>query len=298
LKTVFFLEKQKSQQFTILVLNTKMMYSSNTKQQKITWKATMVSIFEALVLAVVQGLSEWLPVSSSGHLVITQKLLGISPPLLFDAMLHMGTVLVVLFVFRKDILNILKALAKREFNTPEAKLALYIVISSIPIGILGFVFSDFFESLFDNLQAVGLALLVTGCILFISERRLGNRTITLPDAIIVGITQAVAIIPGISRSGITVSTGLLRGINKETVFRYSFLLSVPPIVGATLFELKDITTTNMDLTPFIVGTVVAMIVGYAALKALQKIVLSEKFHLFSYYCWAAGILVIAFVLLQ
>jgi undecaprenyl-diphosphatase len=167
-------------------------------------------------------------------LVITQKLLGISPPLLFDAMLHMGTVLVVLFVFRKDILNILKALAKREFNTPEAKLALYIIIGSIPIGILGFVFSDFFESLFDNLQAIGLALLVTGCILFISERRLGNRTITLPDSIIVGITQAVAIIPGISRSGITVSrvaTG-----NQQ---RNSVQVLVPclyTIVGATLLN--------------------------------------------------------------
>ncbi|MFA5365131.1 MAG: undecaprenyl-diphosphate phosphatase [Candidatus Bathyarchaeia archaeon] len=258
----------------------------------------MVTLIEAVILAIIQGLTEWLPVSSSGHLVITQKLLGISPPLLFDAMLHVGTVVVVLFVFRKDIWNILRAVAKREFDTPQGKLALYIIIGSVPIGVLGFVFSDFFEALFDNLPAVGLALLITGCVLFVSEKKVGNRKIGILDSVLVGLAQAAAIIPGISRSGVTVSAGLLRGIDKTTVFRYSFLLSVLPIIGATLFELKDLSTANVDIAQLFIGTFVSMVVGYVALKALRRVVISEKFHLFAYYCWAAGVLVIVFVLIQ
>jgi len=258
----------------------------------------MVTVIEALILAVIQGLTEWLPVSSSGHLVVAQEFLGLNPPLIFDVMLHVGTLLVVVAVFRQDILNILKALAKGDLQSQEGKQALYIVAGSIPIAATGFLLRDIFESLFCNLQSVGIALLATGCILFISEKRPGNKKITAADSIIIGVAQAVAIIPGISRSGLTVSTGLLRKIDKQTAFKFSFLLSIPAVLGATVFEAKDIIVGNVDMIPLLVGVVVAMVVGYVSLKLLQKIVLQEKFHYFAVYCWTAGLLLLIFVLLQ
>jgi undecaprenyl-diphosphatase len=258
----------------------------------------MVTLIEALILAVIQGLTEWLPVSSSGHLVITQTVLGLNPPLIFDVMLHVGTLLVVLAVFRKDIANIIKAVVKRDFETEEGKLALFIVVGSVPIAIIGFIFHDVIESLFSNLLAVGLALIITGSVLFFSEKRIGNKKMGIRDSLLIGLAQGVAIIPGISRSGITVATGLLRKISKATAFRYSFLLSVPAVIGATVMESKDLVLGNMDMAPMLLGTTISMIVGYGSLKLLQKIVMNEKFHLFAYYCWTVGIAIILFISLQ
>ena len=246
----------------------------------------------------VQGLTEWLPVSSSGHLVITQKILGLNLPLIYSVMLHVGTLIVVLTVFRKDIIDIIKALTKRDFETEEGKLALFIAVGSIPIAIVGFVFYDFFKSLFSNLPAVGLALLITGCILFVSEKRIGNRKLGTLDSLLIGLAQAFTIIPGISRSGITVATGLLRKIDKTTAFKYSFLLSVPAIIGATLVESKELVLGNVDIIPLLLGATISMIVGYASLKLLQKIVMKEKIHLFAYYCWTVGVAIIIFTILQ
>ncbi|WNZ28628.1 MAG: undecaprenyl-diphosphate phosphatase [Candidatus Bathyarchaeota archaeon] len=257
----------------------------------------MVTIIEAIFLAVIQGLTEWLPVSSSGHLVIAQTFMGLNPPLIFDVMLHFGTLIVVLVMFRNDILAILKALLKRDFNTDDGKLAVHIIVGSVPIAIIGVTFYSEITSLFSNLFAVSIALLITGCVLFISEKRLGYKKMGIFDSVFIGLAQGVAIVPGISRSGLTISFGLLRKIDKTTAFRYSFLLSVPAIVGATAMELKDLVLGTVDLLPVIVGVIVSMLVGYASLKLLQKIVLSEKFHLFAYYCWAVGVVLILFMLL-
>jgi undecaprenyl-diphosphatase len=258
----------------------------------------LVTLIEIFILAVVQGLTEWLPISSSGHLVITQKALGLNLPLIYSVMLHLGTLIVVLTAFRKDIANIIKAVAKRDFRTEEGKLALFIVVGSIPTAIVGFTFHDFLESLFSNLPAVGAALLITGAILFLSEKRLGNKKMNTTDSLLIGLAQAIAIIPGISRSGATISTALLRKIDKKTAFKYSFLLSAPAIAGATIMESKQLALGNIDPTPLLLGTIVSMIVGYASLKLLQKIVMNEKIHLFAYYCWPAGAAIILFTILQ
>ncbi|MCJ7721014.1 undecaprenyl-diphosphate phosphatase [Candidatus Bathyarchaeota archaeon] len=258
----------------------------------------MVSLIEILILAVIQGLTEWLPVSSSGHLIITQKVLGLNLPLIYSVMLHVGTLFVVLTVFRKDILDIIKALVKRDFSTEEGKLGLFITVGSVPIAIIGFVFYDVFESLFSNLPAVGLALLITGWIIFVSEKRLGNRKMGILDSLIMGLAQGVTIIPGISRSGITIATGLLRKIDKATAFRYSFLLSVPAVIGATVMESKDLVTGNVDAVLLFLGAIISMVVGYTSLKLLQKIIMNEKFHLFAYYCWTVGIAIILFTIFQ
>lgn len=258
----------------------------------------MVTLLEVFILAVVQGLTEWLPISSSGHLVITQKALGLDLPLIYNAMLHVGTLIVVLVVFRKDVAAIIKALVKRDFQTEEGKLALFIVTGSVPTAIIGFTFRDFLESLFSNLAAVGLALLATGAILFISEKWTSNKKMNLTDSILIGAAQAIAIIPGISRSGATISTALLRKIDKKTAFKYSFLLSVPAIAGATLLEANELTLNSIDPIPLLLGTIVSMIVGYASLKLLQKIVMNGKFHLFAYYCWLVGAAIVIFTVIQ
>jgi undecaprenyl-diphosphatase len=257
----------------------------------------MVTLLDIIILAIIQGLTEWLPISSSGHLVITQKALGLNLPLIYSAILHVGTLIVVLAAFRKDIANIIQALAKRNFETEEGKLALFIATGSIPIAIVGVAFQDFIESLFSSFLAVGISLLITGSILFVSEKRTGNRKLNIQDSLLIGIAQAFAIIPGISRSGVTVATGLLRKVDKARAFRFSFLLSVPAILGATIIEAKDLTQTNIDLAPLLLGATISMLVGYASLKLLQKIVMNKKFHLFAYYCWAAGAAITLFTLL-
>jgi len=256
----------------------------------------MVTLIEVLILAVVQGLTEWLPVSSSGHLVITQKILGLNPPLIFDVILHVGTLIVILTVFRKDIYAIIKALLKRDFETEEGKLALFIAVGSVPIAIIGFVFYDFLKSLFLNLVAVGLALLITGCVLFVSEKRTGKRKMGILDSLLIGLAQGFAIIPGISRSGVTVATGLLRRVDKATAFKYSFLLSVPAVIGATVMESRELVMGNVDIVPLFLGATVSMIVGYVSLKLLQKIVMNEKMHLFAYYCWTVGLVIVLFTI--
>ena len=258
----------------------------------------MVTQIEILLLAIVQGLTEWLPVSSSGHLVILQKILDLNLPLAYSILLHFGTTIVVITVFRNDLKVILKDLFNGNFETDEGKFALFIVIGSVPIAVSGFFFYDFFKSLFSNLLVVGLALLVTGCVLFFSEKRMGRRKMNFFDSLLIGFAQALTIIPGISRSGITVATGLLRKIDKDIAFRYSFLMSVPAILGATLFEVKDFTIGNENLVILLLGTIASMIIGYASLKFLQKVIMNQKIHLFAYYCWSVGIIIILSIVIR
>ena len=258
----------------------------------------MVTYLEVFILAVVQGITEWLPISSSGHLVIAQKALGLDLPLIYSVMLHVGTLIVVLTVFRKDIIETLEALAKGNFKTEEGKLALFIAAGSIPIAIFGFACYDFLKSLFSNLPAVGIALLITGAVLVVSEKRIGNKKLDTKNTFLIGLAQAFTILPGISRSGITVATGLLQKVDKAIAFSYSFLLAVPAILGATIFEAKDLATTNIDHIPLLLGLIVSMIVGYISLKLLQKIVMKEKIHLFAYYCWTVGAAIVVLTIFQ
>jgi undecaprenyl-diphosphatase len=258
----------------------------------------LVTLIEVFILAVVQGLTEWLPISSSGHLVITQKALGLNLPLIYSVMLHFGTLIVVLTVFRRDIADIIKALVKCNFEGEDGKLALFIAVGSLPIAFTGFIFHDFFESLFSNLPAVGLALLITGFVLFVSEKRVGNRKMGIRDSLLIGVAQAIAIIPGVSRSGVTISTGLLRKVDKAATFKYSFLLSAPAIAGATLIESKELVVGNVNLIPLFLGTIVSMLVGYTSLKILQKMVMRKKIHLFAYYCWVIGVAIVFFTVFQ
>jgi len=251
-----------------------------------------------LILAVVQGVTEWLPVSSSGHLVIVQGYFDLKPPLIFDVVLHVGTLCVVLVAFWEDIVKILKALVRLDFKAEEGKLALFIVVGSVPTAVMGYLFHDIFESLFYNVFAVGTALLFTGLFLYVSERRRDRKELDFLDSLLIGTAQGIAIIPGVSRSGLTIAMGMLRGVKKETAFKYSFLLSVPAVIGAAIIESKDLVIGSLDMMTLLLGAVTSMIVGYVSLKILLWMVMGERFHLFAYYCWIAGATIVVFQLFQ
>jgi len=253
-------------------------------------------LIEILILAVIQGITEWLPISSSGHLVIAQKYMHLTLPVFFYVILHVGSLLVVLIVFRSEILKIFRAVTHLDFKSEEGKLALYIIFGSIPTAVIGFVFKGLFESFFNNLLAVGVAFIIMGGFLFASKLiREQNRMIGYLDSFLIGVAQGVALIPGISRSGITITTGLLRKVEKQTVFTFSFLLFIPAVLGATIgkaAEATNLAVADLSYVSILFGLVITVVVGYFSLKLLLKIVLRGRFHLFAYYCWALGLIVV------
>lgn len=255
----------------------------------------MSSIVEILILGIIQGLTEWFPVSSSGHLTIAKEFAGWNPPVFFFVLLHVATLFVILVFFRQVIVKVLKAFVRRDFNSEEGKLGTLIIIGSIPTAVIGYAFRDTFKSFFNNLLVVGAALLATGFLLLISQTREGDGLIGHLDALLMGLAQAVAITPGVSRSGATISIGFLRKIDRKKVFDFSFLLSIPAILGAALLESSDLpllVADSGDIFAVAVGVAASMVVGYISLKILRRVVMEEKFHWFAPYCWIVGILVI------
>src|SRR3989339_395526 len=223
-----------------------------------------MQILESLFLGVLQGLTEWLPISSSGHLVIAQEYLNIQAPLFFDILLHIATILVILIFFRKEILQIFKEFPN--YKSSHGKLGWYIIIATIPIALVGYLFNNQISSLFTNTKAVGISLLITGLLLILTKFSQGKKEISLKDSIIIGLSQALAIIPGISRSGATIST--------------SFLLVIPAIIGATILEFNP---SSFEIT-YIYGFIASFIIGYITLKLLTILIEKNYFHYFAYYC--------------
>jgi undecaprenyl-diphosphatase len=276
-----------------------------------------MTTLEAIILGIIQGLTEFLPVSSSGHLVLFQKLFGMKQAeLFFDVGVHLGTLVAVIVVFRREVKNIITALIQlgslagskeailqKIESDPQLKMALMIVIGSIPTAILGFLFTGIAERLFASGMITGLMLIVTGLLLWLTRRtrasvdQARSDRLTPKNALIIGMVQGVAIIPGISRSGSTISIGLLLGIDREMAARYSFLLSIPAIIGAGLLNLKDgIYQPDMAIRATLLGFFTAALVGYAALKSLLQLVKKGRLHVFAPYCWLVGTLAIVFSL--
>jgi undecaprenyl-diphosphatase len=261
----------------------------------------MIDSLEALVLGVVQGATEYLPVSSSGHLVIAQHLLGFTEPaLLFDIVLHLGTLVAVVWYYRHDLQGLVRhsLLGLRELlaggsatvvqaKYPCSRLAVLIVIGTIPTAVIGLTFEEAFESLFVSVRATGTMLMVTGLILVSSRlapsdgRGIGQMR----------VAQGLAITPGISRSGATIATALLLGIERETAARYSFLLSIPSIVGALLLELGD-SGSDVAFPSLGVGFLAALVTGYACLTLLVYLVKRGRLAWFAPYCIALGLLAV------
>ena len=268
-----------------------------------------MTVFTAIWLGIVQGLTEFFPVSSSGHLVLAQKLLGVGGDLmLFDIFVHFGTLIAVFVVFKKQIIDLLtgffggasQALSGRKalkdvYNDSQSfKTATAILIGTIPAGIVGIVFKDSIEGLFTSEKAVLYSMLFTGCILFLTFFA-GNREkkVGLISGILIGIAQAVAIAPGVSRSGMTISSALFLGIKREDAGEFSFLLSLPAILGATVLALKDCFEVGaISFTPeiAIAGIISSFISGWLSLVFLMKIVRSGKIGYFAFYCFAVSII--------
>lgn len=270
---------------------------------------------EAIVLGVVQGLTEFLPVSSSGHLVLFQNLFGLQEPeLLFDICLHVGTLVAVLVVFYRDILDILAALIRIPSQMKPAggflrlcqidasvRMALLIVIGSVPTAVIGLLFKEITDQLFGSTAIVGCMLIVTGTLLWLTRPIRGKgRPVTLTtfkDALIIGVVQGLAILPGISRSGSTISTALFLGVDRKVAGRYSFLLSIPAIVGALVLGLDEpALMTTIPLGTIIAGSVVSALVGWLALVILLRVVDRGQLHRFAPYCWLVGIVTLGLYL--
>ncbi len=247
-----------------------------------------------IFLGIIQGLTEFLPISSSGHLVIFQRVLDIHyEGLLLEVFLHFGTLIPVLIIFWQDIKEILF------FKKEKRHLTWLILIGIIPTGLMGYFLEDFFEGLFSSVITVGFMLLVTGLLLYLVER-VGQVNKDLSgmkthNAIIVGIAQGLAVIPGISRSGTTIAASLFQGLDRESAARYSFLISIPVIFGAGLLKVSDAVTagtSGLSWSLIIAGVIAAAVSGYFAIKYLLHILKSGSLVIFSYYCWGLGFLII------
>ena len=266
-----------------------------------------MTILEAIVLGILQGITEFLPVSSSGHLVLMQHFLGIKESqVFFDVMLHFGTLGAVIIVYYQLIRSLVRtgfaALFQADFyrhprltiaNTPHLRLVWFLLLGSIPTGLIAVLFKDSLEGIFGKPIVVALMLVITGLILQLS--RLGQRQTEAETSLrawhtpLIGIVQGLAITPGISRSGSTISISLLLGLSPQVAAQYSFLLSIPAILGAVALKLKDVGEMTIVPTVIVAGTLTSFIVGYIALRFLLVILNRGKFSIFSYYCFALGI---------
>jgi len=276
-------------------------------------------MLSALFLGLVQGISEFLPISSSGHLSLFQHFLNMNTAdgnLFFDVLLHLGTLIAIFVYYWRDILDLLKELGRlflvllgkeekkkkapasaagRKLTlTPDSRMILMIIVATIPL-VFVLPIKDKVESLCGNVVFIGCALLVTGTILFISDRLAkGKKTAknaTMLDAFLVGVGQAVAVVPGLSRSGTSISAGMLRGFQRTFAVRFSFLMSIPAVLGANIISIKDAMEAGIDtsLMPmYVAGTIVAAVSGYFAIRLVNILADKGKFGNFAYYCWGVG----------
>lgn len=268
-----------------------------------------MSYFQSAILGLIQGLTEFLPVSSSGHLAIFKRILGadaLTSTLTLDILLHVGTLAAVFLVYYKDIWALVREFfcmigdllrGKPDFSTPYRRFVIMVLIGSVPAGIVGVFLKDAISDL--PLYCVGIALLVTAVLLWLSDRIVaGHKTMgtaSYRSALFVGLFQAVAILPGISRSGSTITGAQAAGYSREFAVKFSFILSIPAILGAALLDMIDVvqgTAPAIEIGPALLGMAVAAASGFLAIRWLIKLVQNSKFHYFAYYCAAAGLLAI------
>ena len=256
---------------------------------------------EALVLGLIQGLTEFLPVSSSGHLVLSQAILGVDAPgISFEVLVHFATLLAIVTAFRRDIWDLIVSFVRGLANPVSRfredvhfRTSLFVLLGTIPAGIAGLLFEEYVESAFGSQRVAALCLVATGTFLWTTRyARNSGRGMRAGDALTIGCAQAVAMLPGISRSGATIGAGLLGGLPGEDATRFSFLLALPAIAGATVLKLDDLRTafsTGGEGPALALGMVAAYLSGYLAIRWLLGIVRRGRLYRFAYYCWAVGI---------
>ena len=261
-----------------------------------------MDILQSIILGLIQGITEWLPISSTGHLRIAEYFFGLSVPLLFDVTLHAGTLLVTIIYFREAIKNVLLALWHKDFRSEDGKLVIPIIIGTIPTALIAVLVGNDLDAYFSTLLLLGAGFIAGGIVLFTSKYgKERQNTISMPAAFLIGVMQGIAIIPSISRSGLTIAVALVLGIKKEIAFKFSFLLSIPAVVGALgltfyqehgAFSLAGI--SGIDVAAALLVTVA---VSFLALKLLWKTLAAKKFYLFAIYCFVIGAALILLSLL-
>ncbi len=276
-----------------------------------------MTIIEAIILGIIQGLAEFLPISSSGHLAIAKFFFGFeNSSISFDVFLHLGTLVAVFAVFYKDIFELIKEFFgicadaisnvitffkggdkkyKKVIGTPYRRFVMLVIVSTIPTAIIGVLIKDIVEESAGTLIIPGICLLVTAVMLLVSDMlKDGNKTeknTSWANALFIGACQGIATMPGISRSGTTITAGLVCGLKRDFVVKYSFIMSIPAILGAVVLEIPDM-KADLAKTPamcYVVGAIVAAVVGYICIKAMLVIVKKKKFKYFAYYCAAVGL---------
>ncbi|MEX1001063.1 MAG: undecaprenyl-diphosphatase UppP [Crocinitomicaceae bacterium] len=264
-----------------------------------------MSIVEAIILGIVQGLTEFLPVSSSGHIVLANSVLQTdldpSQNLLMTVVLHFATALSTLVVFRKEIIEIFKGIFQFKWND-SAKFSVKIILSMIPAALVGVFFKDQIESFFSgNVLLVGFMLLVTGVLLFLADKAKNTlKQISFSNSLIIGVSQAIAILPGISRSGATIASSVLLGVDRDKSARFSFLMVVPLIFGAMAKDLMDdeFSVSSADAIPLIIGFICAFLTGLFACSWMIRLVRKAQLKYFSFYCFLVGTIALCFSLIN
>ena len=258
-----------------------------------------MSWFQVFFLSIVQGLTEFLPVSSSGHLVLFQKIFGLEPPVLFDVFVHVGTLGAIIFYFKRELKKLIEGIFKKE--NKSLYFLFLIVVGTIPAVIVGLLLEKRIEVIFDSFRLVGISLLITGLLLLLTnifkDKLKKGKVVSSnwKDALFIGIFQALAILPGISRSGATISAGLFRRFGRDLAFKFSFFLAIPAIIGALILQIPDLVSSSSYLiNQALIGMVIAGIVGFFALKILRKVLVSSKLHIFAIYCLLLGVGVLLF----
>ncbi len=253
-----------------------------------------MTLGQAVVLGVVQGLTEFLPVSSSGHLALTRAILGVHGSYLaFDVALHVGTLLAVLWALRQDLARILRGLARPRQAGEDRRLLPLLIVGTLPAGLAGLFFHDLAEQIFGSILVPPIMLLVTGALLWAAQvttarGRWGLAEMPYRTALWVGLGQALAILPGLSRSGTTLTFGLWAGLQREAAARFSFLLSIPTILGAAVLELPDALAASVDPWPLLAGVLAAAITGYLAVRWLLAFIRAGDLRWFAAYTWLIG----------
>jgi len=244
----------------------------------------------ALLLGIIQGITEWLPISSTAHLAIANRFLGIdqSSGTAFDIALHAGTLLSVVAVFWKDLLEMVKAAIRLDGKSPAGKTLILLVIATVPGALAGILFNNYIEGLFDSILLIGAALIINSVILYAASAGRGIKQIGKREAAITGLVQAAALIPGISRSGSTISAAMISGVERNKAAYFSLLMSIPITFGAAVFELRKAALIELQPAPTVAGIAAAAAVGYVSIKVLLRIVRESKLQYFAYYCLLAG----------
>jgi undecaprenyl-diphosphatase len=272
-----------------------------------------MDIFQAIILGIVQGLAEFLPIASAGQVIIVTHILNVTFPnqsgaIAFNTLLHLGTLTAVVGFFWRDLIKIIKAFVNSLLNLVQGtfmdglkedvhkRLAWLLIVGTIPVAIVGILFTKQFEALFNNVVAVGIFLIINGFILVLSEHfaTRGDKRVmglTFKNSLIIGVFESLALFPGISRSGSSISAGLLFGLERQCAARYAFLLAIPAIAGAVLVEYKNIGALTETNTASIIAAYLAVVIfGYLSIGLLIRLIKSTSLRVFAYYCWIVGAL--------